>query len=285
MPARMSPVTPASSPAAARPYRTAAAALAQSPAFDAAVVQLASDLAAFYANHREAAQIFSDVGQLAIVSSVLSLPPPVSEADVCRLLGAGALASRRRVRNHIGKLERLGFIDRADADDRRLRAIAPTAKLEAMLNLWVRALSGAAAKLCGADAATLMRDDLARFYLQQVMASHQRGFSAFADVPAIGRLAGLSRGHAFVLELLRAALQTGAHEVRFSRREFAAAYGVSRTHVIDLLAECERAGLIAQSSSRALTLSPAFVSEARRWAAINFALAAATLEGRLLEAI
>jgi DICT domain-containing protein len=71
----MSPVTPASSPAAARPYRTAAAALAQSPAFDAAVVQLASDLAAFYANHREAAQIFSDVGQLAIVSSVLSLPP------------------------------------------------------------------------------------------------------------------------------------------------------------------------------------------------------------------
>jgi len=266
-------------------YRAAASALEQSPAFDGAVIALASDLAAFYTDHRDAALIFSDVGQLAIVSSLLVLPPPVAEADVCRLLGVGALASRRRIGNHIGKLERLGFVDRASAEDRRRRPVAPTAKLEVLLNLWVHALSSSAADLCGIDRAVLARPDLARFYLQQVMASHQRGFNAFADVPAIGRLAALSRGHAFVLELLRAALQAKRLEVRFSRREFAKTFGVSRTHVIDLLAECERAGLIVQNSTRTLQLSPAFVSEARRWAAINFALAAATLDGRLLAAL
>ncbi|MBN8605487.1 MAG: hypothetical protein J0L81_01065 [Caulobacterales bacterium] len=266
-------------------YKATALALEQSPAFDDAVMAFASDLRGFYSNYRDAAPIFSDVGQLAIVSSLIVLPSPVAEADICRLLGAGALASRRRIGNHIVKLERLGFVHRAGAADRRRRPVAPTPKLEALLNRWVRALSGAAASLCGGDRAALERTDLARFYLQQVMASHQKGFSAFADVPAIGRLAALSRGHAFVLELLRAAVQSQSLEIRFSRREFAKLYGVSRTHVIDLLAECERARLITQSRARTLLLSPIFISDARRWAAINFALAAAALQGRLLTAL
>lgn len=268
---------------ATSPYRAEATALEQSPAFEAAVVQLASDMAAFYEAHPEAAAMFADVGQLAIVSSLLALPPPVTEADLCRLVGAGALASRRRVRNHIARLEREGLADAAPGGDRRTRPIVATAKLEDLLNQWVRALVGTAAELCDVDRATLARPDLARFYLQQVMASHQVGFSAFAATPAVARLVNLSRGHALVLELLAASLRSGALEVPFSRRGFAAAYRVSRTHVIDLLSECESAGLITPKSARTLLVSPAFIAEARRWAAINFALAAATLRGRLLQ--
>lgn len=264
------------------PYRAQALTLEQSPAFDAAVVRFAADMAAFYQAHPEAAAMFADVGQLAIVSGLLALPAPVTEADLCRLVGAGALASRRRVRNHIARLEREGLASVETGGDRRTRSIAATAKLEDLLNQWVRALASAAADLCATDKATLARPDLARFYLRQVMASHQVGFSAFAATPSVARLVNLSRGHALVLDLLAAALRNGASEVPFSRRAFASAYGVSRTHVIDLLSECETTGLITPASSQSLTLSPTFLAEAKHWAGINFVLAAATLEGRLL---
>lgn len=226
--------------------------------------------------------MFADVGQLAIVSGLLALPAPVTEADLCRLVGAGALANRRRVRNHIARLERAALAAIAAGGDRRTRPIIATPKLEELLNQWTRALAGAAADLCNVDKAILARADLARFYLRQVMASHQVGFSAFAATPTVARLVNLSRGHALVLELLAASLRADATEVPFSRRAFAAAYGVSRTHVIDLLSECEATGIITPVSVQALSLSPTFLTEARHWAAINFALAAATLEGRLL---
>jgi hypothetical protein len=275
----MSPYVPANLP----PYR--AAALESAPAFEAAVIRLAEDLAAFYAARPEAAAMFADVGQLAIVSGLLALRPPVTEADLCRLVGAGALASRRRVRNHIARLEREEMVRIAAGGDRRTRAIEATPRMEGLLNQWVCALAGASAGLCAVDPAALTRADVARFYLQQVMASHRVGFSAFADTPAVARLVNLSRGHALVLELLASSLRSGAQDVVFSRRAFASLYRVSRTHVIDLLAECEKAGLMTPSSSRTLALSPAFIDEARRWAANNLALAAATLNGRLLEVL
>ncbi|MCX7358075.1 MAG: hypothetical protein NT015_08040 [Alphaproteobacteria bacterium] len=264
------------------PYRAEALALEKAPAFEAAVIQLASDLAAFYQAHSEAAAMFADVGQLAIVSGLLALPAPITEADLCRLVGAGALASRRRVRNHIARLERAGLTHIAAGGDRRTRPIVATSKLEGLLNAWVRALASAAANLCDVDRTKLARSDLARFYLHQVMASHQVGFSAFAATPTVARLVNLSRGHALVLELLAASLRTNTSEVLFSRRAFASAYGVSRTHVIDLLSECEATGIITPASAHTLALSPTFLAEARHWAAINFALAAATLEGRLM---
>lgn len=245
-------------------------------------MRFAADLADFYKANPQAAAMFADVGQLAIVSGLLALPAPVTEADLCRLVGAGALASRRRVRSHIARSEREGFVAIAAGGDRRTRSITPTPKLDALLNQWVRALAGAAADVCDVDRATLAREDLARFYLQQVMASHQVGFSAFAETPAVARLVSLSRGHALVLDLLAASLRSGAAEVTFSRRGFASLYRVSRTHVIDLLTECEKSGLVTPQSPRTLILAPTFVAEARRWAAINFVLAAATLEGRLL---
>lgn len=264
------------------PYRAEALGLERSPAFDAAVIQFAADMAAFYEINPDAAAMFADVGQLAIVGGLLALPGPVTEADLCRLVGAGQLASRRRVRNHIARLEREGLIEIAKGGDRRTRSITVTSKLDGLLSQWVRALAGAAADLCNVDKAALQRADLASFYLQQVMASHRVGFSAFAATPSVARLVNLSRGHALVLELLASSLRDGTLEIPFSRRAFASAYGVSRTHVIDLLAECESVGLVTPVSARALALSPTFVAEAKTWAAINFALAAATLEGRLL---
>lgn len=265
------------------PYRAEALQLEKAPTFDAAVIQLATDMAAFYNAHPEAASMFSDVGQLAIVSGLFALPAPVTEADLCRLVGAGALASRRRVRNHIARLEKAGFAQVAESGDRRARPIIATPKLEEQLmNQWARALASTAADLCDVDRATLTRPDLARFYLSQVMASHQVGFSAFAATPSVARLVNLTRGHALVLELLAASRRINAAEVPFSRRAFARTYGVSRTHVIDLLSECEATGIITPASAQTVVLSPTFLAEARHWAAINFVLAAATLEGRLL---
>lgn len=271
--------------AAAPPFLVSARALQSHANFDLAIGRFKDDLRAYHLEHRRAANVFADIGQLAIVATMLASSPPATEADICRLAGAGALASRRRVRSHIKALETAGLAQiRTSAGDRRARVVVPTAELERVLNLWVRALAGSAAHLFDLNAAVLTRSDLARFYLAQVMAAHRAGHSAFAYTPAVARLVSLSRGHALVLELLSEALQAGATRIRFSRRSFAQTYGVSRTHVIDLIGECDALGLVSVPSVRELSLSAAFMAEARLWAAINFTLARATLRGKLLAA-
>ncbi|HVK80342.1 MAG TPA: hypothetical protein VM915_06995 [Verrucomicrobiae bacterium] len=264
-------------------YLREARRLEQTPAFDAAVLGMAADLRAYYRDNAIAARIFADVGQLAIVSCLIAAPEPVTEAALCRIVGAGALASRQRVRRHIGKLEHLGLIATLPANDARVRPLTPTPALEHQLNQWVRALAGQARHLFALDSALLDDPHLARTYLAQVMQSHQLGFSAFEATPSIARIVTLSRGHALVLEWLAAHIETNTRDIAFSRRAFGAAYGVSRTHVIDLIKECADIGLLAPDAN--LQLTPAFVTQARLWAAINFVLAAATLERRLIPAL
>jgi len=257
----------------------------RSIAFDDAVVRFAADMRAFYGRHESASEIFADVGQFAIVASIATFPDRLTEAQLCKVLSAGSLASRRRVRAHLARLQGAGLVQiLRDPSDLRARLIAPCARLEDLLDQWVRALAGAGLQVLGLDAALLQRQHLARFYLAQVMAAHRAGYSAFTATPNITRLTNLSRGHALVLELLSAASVTGDLEFEFSRRGFAQHYGVSRTHVIDLLGECENLGLVAVRGRR-VALSDGFRAEARLWVGVNFVLAAAALEGRLLLAM
>ncbi|MFT3727959.1 MAG: hypothetical protein QM759_09070 [Terricaulis sp.] len=263
-------------------YITEARRLEAAAGFDTAVTHMAADLRNFYRDNPLAARIFADVGQLAIVSAIVAAPAPVSEAALCRHVGAGALASRQRVRRHLAKLREHGLIAFGSGDDLRARPITPTTELEQQLSLWVCALAQRAVPLFGLEDRLLRQPQLARLYLSQIAAAHVRGFSAFAATPNIARIVTLSRGHALAVELLVATIEARDAVVAFSRRSFGATFGVSRTHVVDLLNECAKHGLLKLDDDARLSLSSAFIAEARLWAAINFTLAGATLRGELL---
>jgi len=122
-------------------------------------------------------------------------------------------------------------------------------------------------------------------YLQQILAANRMGLSAWVSVPGVRRIMELAGGHLFLLELvLASAGLTRLDPVAFSRRGFAARYGVSRPHATDLTAEAERLGWLIRAGD-GVRLTPEFADEARRWCAIHFVLCNATLEGRLVPAM
>ena len=119
-------------------------------------------------------------------------------------------------------------------------------------------------------------------YLAQLLAASRGGRSAFAAFPRVGRLIQLTAGHALLMELVRASGGRAGVAFTLPRGDRAADWGVSRSHVGDLVR-----GLCAEASldmpdRRHLRLTAPFCAEARGWAACNFALANATLDGKLL---
>lgn len=119
-------------------------------------------------------------------------------------------------------------------------------------------------------------------YLQQLLAASRGGRSAFAAFPRVGRLMQLTAGHALLMELVLAS--GGCPGVAFvlPRSQLAAAWGVSRGHIGDLLRGLRAEGSLETPDRRTLHLTQPFCAEARGWAACNFALANATLDGNLL---
>lgn len=264
------------------PFLSAAEAIENDPRFPPLLLRFCQDIAAFHGAKHHAASLFADIGQFAIVAAIVASPAPATEAELIRAVNAGGLASRRRIRAQIARLEAAGMIMRgAGARDRPMSA---SSALEEALDGWVRANAGAAAAYAGLDT-EVRTPGVGRSYLRQVMASHARGFSAFATLPTVSRLMTLARGHVLIADLLRTRLGTQSLEINFSRRRFSAQYGVSRSHAIDLLRECETLGLLSSADGNRVRLSPTFDAEMQRWGAISFALAAATLQGRLIEVI
>lgn len=264
------------------PFLVSADTIERDPRFPSALLRFCEDVASFHLQQSDAARLFADLGQFAIVAAIVAPTAAPTEAALVR--SAGALASRRRIRAQLAALEASGMIAREGGDDARERPVVPTEALKDALDAWVIAIAGTAASFAGLDDA-VRRRGIGRDYLRQIMATHALGFSAFQTLPAVSRLMTLTRGHVLLTELLRARLETGSREIPFSRRSFGAAYGVSRSHAIDLLRECEALGLVSPAARGRLHLSTTFDQELTCWGAINFALAAATLRGQLLEVI
>jgi hypothetical protein len=169
---------------------------------------------------------------------------------------------------------------RAPLADRRVRALQPTAALEALMGGWMHAMAAPAMALAGRTDVCLEAPAVVRRYLAQVMGCRAIGFNAFAEVPAVERLMTLTGGHLLALRL-QAAPEGPDALIPFARTTFARDHRLSRPHVVDLLREAEASGWL-RREAEGLRVAPAFLEEVRQWLAIHFALAPLALDGRLL---
>jgi hypothetical protein len=250
----------------------------------AAMTAYAWGLSELYAGPPPAVPIMGDLGRFAIVAGLFSSPGPVTQAAILNRMGPD-LAGRARVAAHLSALRESGAIE-PEAGDRRARPVRPTPWLEGWMRRWLEAMIVPARawwRERGPPPEPSRR--VLASYLGQVLAANRSGLNAFTTVPGVWRMMSLAGGHLFLLELVLAS--GGAERIgqplAFSRRAFAARYGVSRPHAVDLTAEAERLTWLTRGDDGHVELTPAFAHEARRWCAIHFELCNAALTGRLLE--
>lgn len=248
------------------------------PRFPQACRRYSEGMSAFYGADPLRPKLLADLGRFAVVAAMMASPAPVTVSNLARL--SGGLTGRARIGRHFDVLEKSGMAARAPLPDRRIRALRPTAALEALMGGWMHAMAAPAMALAGRADVRLEDPVVVRRYLAQVMGCRAIGFNAFADVPAVERLMTLSGGHLLVLRLQAA--PAGLDEpIPFSRTAFARAHGLSRPHVVDLLREAEASGWL-RREPEGLRVAAGFLAEIQRWLAIHFALAPLALDGRLL---
>ncbi len=259
------------------------AAIADDPQLTDAMLDYAARITSLYAQEPDAVAILGDLGRFSVVATLAVAPEPLSIRATWRALSQTGTASAFRVGAHIHALQTLGAVQPARSGRPRGggERWTLTDKARAVLHRWLDAMAGPALRWHPGpvpdldDGAVLVR------YLAQVLAAGQRGQSAFAGLPRIGRLIELAGGHALLLALTRASGGQASVPFDFSRSAFAASCGVSRSHVIDLLDHLRQRGDLAQHNRQQLVLAPEFSAELRAWAARLMVLALATLDGRL----
>ncbi len=246
--------------------------------FGEACRHYARGMSAFYAGDPVRPALLADLGRFAVIAAIMASPAPVTVSGLARL--SGGLSGRARVARHVEALDKAAMVARAPLADRRMRALRPTAALDALMGGWMSAMAAPAMALAGRTDVRLDEPAVVRRYLAQVIGCRAIGFNAFAGVPAVERLMTLTGGH-----LLALRLQDGPpcpdDPIPFSRTAFARSHGLSRPHVVDLLREAEANGWL-RRGPEGLRVAPAFLDEVRQWLAIHFALAPLALDGRLL---
>jgi len=227
--------------------------------------------------------ILGDLGRFAIIATLFATPGPLSQANIIDGMGPH-LAGRARVAAHLAVLQDRGAIEREPMDGRS-HAVTPTRWMTDWMNRWLAAMILPARPWWSApEPAPAPSPAVLASYLAQVLAANRSGLNAFVTTPGVRRMMSLIGGHLLVLELVLASegAQRIGEPLLFSRKAFAARYGMSRQHARDLTAEAEQLGWLSRADRR-VVLSPTFAQEAKRWAVIHFALCNATLTGRCVE--
>lgn len=261
--------------------RAAIAAVAAHPGFDAALIAYADGIARLYRSHPHAVSVIGNLARFGVLAAAVVAQAPVSVRQLSgRLLGPG-IASRGRVGQQVRRLQMLGAMlpePGGRGGGRRWRA-APWA--QALLHDWLRAAALPAAPW-RTRAHDLDDPAVLRRYFADVLESARGGRDIFAPFPNVGALMRLAGGHALLVELVLASGAVPDRAFALSRSGVAVAYGLSRSHVLDMLGLLLATGSLARAGRAELMLAPALAAELRGWAAALFVAANATLAGELL---
>jgi hypothetical protein len=186
-------------------------------------------------------------------------------------LAASGLDSPSRSRALIRLLDAQGAIDSLpDPKDRRRRLLRPSFLLNALHRDWLAANLAATALVSPLPLPPRALADvpgLAEAYLTDVMLRHVRdGFTVFTDYPEVAAFMDHRGGYMLML-----ALAGGAGD--FSRSALARASGVSRAHLLTLLAAAEQRGWLRRNGPKhAVALGEAFAAQMDGWIARELAL-------------
>jgi hypothetical protein len=166
-----------------------------------------------------------------------------------RIAESGMGASARQVDHLVARLREVGFLDVVPSDkDRRLRLLKPTEKMLAHDRDWLAAHHAPLTLLCPQnDYGPVMRRDPAFQILHRrtAMAFWPHGMKLLASVPDMMLFFCRAGGHMVLAALLQAAMTDPDHpHTAVPYADIGDRFGVSRTHVRQLLVAAQDAGLV-----------------------------------------
>lgn len=253
------------------------------PRFADVALGVCNGILDFYARHREARRLLADQGQMRVATICLYLDPHITLSGVQKLVPAN-IASPNRVAAMLKHLEREGGLVTAAARDGRMRVLRLAPAFERVLELWVREIVRHSLPWVPEPRPDL--DDRRHYAIwcgEFVRATTAPARSLKPGAPVERGLA-LRGGNLIHFEVMRRVFDPEQARIPFSKRAFAARYELSRTHLIDLLAEAERQGWF-RFEHGLLVPSETAVAGGRKWLAKFLAIGAKTLQGAFIQSL
>jgi hypothetical protein len=231
------------------------------------------------------AQLMANRAQAHIVGICYHLHPEANAAAVLRLLPPDT-ASRNRVTAHLHALERRGALMEAPTGrDGRTRNLKLTPIFQAWVDRWVDAVVLPALPFVAEPPAVLDDPATRQRWFSRWVAAQTMGVRLSSRLPLVRQFLELRGGYVVINELLRRDYaEPGSITTRFSKRDLAARYGLSRTHVIDLIAALEAEGWLAMGPLGPVPTETMRV-ETRTWHGLHLGAAALVLSGMLMPTI
>ncbi len=248
-----------------------AAEIAADPRFDAVAAQLCREVLGFFAGQPAAMRLMPDQGRMRVAVACRLLHPDITVAAVQRLVPP-VIASPGRVAAAIQLLGAQGFLVPSPVGDRRAHHHAMAPGMEAILDAFLELMVRQGLPFARSGIAPRRPRDWAEEFLLATL----EGGASIGSGPGVERGHTLRGGALLNLELMRRGLEREVSP--FSRRAFAARFGLSRTHVIDLLAELAGRGWLAPG--REFRPSEAGLAAGRAWLSRFLAISAAVLDMR-----
>jgi hypothetical protein len=247
--------------------------------FEPAAERLCADIVSHYAAQPKFSKLFGNRTQVLVVFACYHLHPVITVADLLRALPAGE-ATRRRVNDHIQSLLRIGaLVPAPEQQDQRSNEYSLSAEFLAWVGKSVEIVVLPALPFVEQPPNDINDPDTRKRWIDQWMAARATAPDPAKFFPKIEYLMGLRVGNILLCELMRRVYAADKASLpRFSRREIAARFGVSRTHVIELLSWLDAEGWI-EAGPDGPRPTAALMTEARLWHALQLAVAARLLAG------
>jgi hypothetical protein len=166
-----------------------------------------------------------------------------------QIASSGVGASARQVDNLVGRLREVGFLDVVPSDqDRRLRLLKPTEKMLAHDRDWLAAHYAPLTLLCPHDdyGPVMRRDpEFQVRHRRTAVAFWPLGMKVLLSVPEMMMFFYRAGGHMVLAALLQSAMADPDHlHTAVPYADIGDRFGVSRTHVRQLLVAAQDAGLV-----------------------------------------
>jgi hypothetical protein len=231
------------------------------------------------------AQLMSDRTQAHIVGVCYHLHPEANAAAVLRLLPPDT-GSRNRVTAHLHALERRGALMAAPRGrDARTRNLMLAPAFRAWVDRWVDAVVLPALPFVPVPPDDLDDPALRQSWFSRWVAAQTMGVRMTSKLPRVRHFIELRGGYIVMNELLRRDYaEPGVVTTRFSKRELAARYGLTRTHVIDLIAALAAEGWLTDGPLGP-TPTDSMREQTRLWHGLHLGAAALVLSGMLMPTI
>lgn len=271
------------------------AALRRHPRFGEASTRLIAGLTGYYRGNRVLNRVLNDRGRALMGLLILDLhyngaaEGGLTATRLARICVETGVCSKGRVTAMLGILRLFGFLVEAPSSDGRTRRLAPTEKLLAAHRARWRHFLEALAVVSPDGRAALGRLEDPGFVAAQVGAMgamYRAGMRVIGYVPELSRIVSRDAGVMVVLTLVREARRVGRapHEpLDVTISALAGRFSVSRGHVLSILRDAEREGLIERSGPRGegIALRPALLDAADRFAAAGMLIHAVSVRTAL----